>query len=296
MKVIKPVAIGRGQLISSSVPEEEYDTFDIKRDYKIGDRVQHESAVFECVQTPNIGHVPGQSPLYWATAGPVNRWAMFDNEVSTQTTGENFIKVVLRPGLVNSLALLELHATSITVVGREGLSGPVIYEAHKQLEGSVVTNWYEYFFEPFSRITELVVTDLPAYGNLHLEVTISAPGAQAACGALICGSAYFIGDAEYGGSAGIIDYSRKETSATGVTTFRRRRYSRRMSQRLWIDSARLGAVYRLLSGLRATPCVWIGADVDGYGLLTIYGFYRDFSIDIEYPMVKFCNLEIEGLT
>lgn len=296
MKVIKPVSIGRDQLVSSSVPEDDYPTYSPTTDYAVGDRVEYQSKVYECVQAPNVGNTPGEAPLYWALSGPTNRWAMFDSEVSTQTRGESPLQVVVRPGLVNSLALLELVGTKVHVIGRDGLGGPVLYETERTLEGSMVTNWYEYFFEPFSPLSELVLTDLPAYGSLHLDVSIIAPGAEVACGAMVCGTAYFIGDAEYGGSAGIIDYSRKETSETGVTTFRRRRFSRRMSQRLWLDSARFAAVYRLLSGLRATPCVWIGADAEGYGPLTIYGFYRDFSIDIAYPMVKFCNLEIEGLT
>lgn len=296
MKVIKPVSIGRDQLVSSSVPEDDYPTFSPTTDYAVGDRVAYQSRVYECVQAPNVGNTPGEAPLYWALSGPTNRWAMFDSEVSTQTRGESPLLVVVRPGLVNSLALLELVGTKVHVIGRDGLGGPVLYETERTLEGSMVMNWYEYFFEPFSPLSELVLTDLPAYGSLHLDVSIIAPGAEVACGAMVCGTAYFIGDAEYGGSAGIIDYSRKETSETGVTTFRRRRFSRRMSQRLWLESARFAAVYRLLSGLRATPCVWIGADAEGYGPLTIYGFYRDFNIDIAYPMVKFCNLEIEGLT
>jgi hypothetical protein len=172
----------------------------------------------------------------------------------------------------------------------------VIYTAERRLEASIVTNWYEYFFEPFSPLSEVVLTDLPAYGSLHLEVSIEAPLGMVACGAFIVGTSYLIGDSEYGGSAGIIDYSRKDTSETGTTTFRKRNFSRRMSQRIWVDAPRFNAVYRLLSGLRATPCVWIGADSEDLGPLTIFGFYRDFSIDIAYPMINFCNLEIEGLT
>ncbi|MEN4918269.1 hypothetical protein ABE485_06320 [Achromobacter spanius] len=296
MKVIKPVSIGRDQLISSSVAEDDYPAYVPTTDYAVGARVVYQAQVFECVQTPNVGNTPGAAPLYWTLAGPTNRWAMFDSEVSTQTVGDSPLQVVVRPGLVNSLALLELVGTRVTVVGRDGPGGPVLYETERALEGSIVTNWYEYFFEPFSPLSELVLTDLPAYGSLHLDVSIFAPGAEAACGAMICGTAYFIGDAEYGGSVGIVDYSRKDTSETGVTTFRRRRFSRRMSTRLWLETARFAAVYRLLSGLRATPCVWIGTDAEGYGPLTIYGFYKDFSIDVAYEMVNFCNLEIEGLT
>ncbi|EHK64774.1 hypothetical protein [Achromobacter arsenitoxydans] len=296
MKVIKPVSIGRDQLISSSVAEDDYPAYVPTTDYPVGARVVYQAQVFECVQTPNVGNTPGAAPLYWALAGPTNRWAMYDSEVSTQTVGDSPLRVVVRPGLVNSLALLELVGTRVKVIGRDGLGGPILYETERALEGSIVTNWYEYFFEPFSPLSELVLTDLPAYGSLHLDVSILAPGAEVACGAMICGTSYFIGDAEYGGSVGIVDYSRKDTSETGVTTFRRRRFSRRMSTRLWLETARFAAVYRLLSGLRATPCVWIGTDAEAYGPLTIYGFYKDFSIDVAYEMMNFCNLEIEGLT
>lgn len=296
MKVIKPVTIGRDQLVSSSVPEEEYPDYDAEVDYPVDAKVVYESNVYASVQAPNMGHTPGESPLYWALTGPTNRWAMFDGQVSTQTVGESPLRVVIKPGLVNSLALLELVGSRIEISGRDGADGPVIYTATRSLEGSIVTNWYEYFFEPFAPLSEVVLTDLPAYGSLQLDVSILAPFASAACGEMICGTAYLIGDAEYGGSAGITDYSRKDTSETGVTTFRKRQFSRRMSHRLWVEGPRFNAVYRLLSGLRATPCVWIGADAEEFGPLTIYGFYRDFTIDIAYTLVMFCNLEIEGLT
>ncbi len=295
MKVIKPVVIGPSQLVSSNVPESEYPAYVSTKNYALGERVILKSIIYECVQTPNQGHEPGLAPLFWAAAGPTNKWLMFDAEVSTQTVVESPLRVVVRPGITNSLALLELAGSHLEVVGRDGPGGPIIYTHSRALEGSVVSNWFEYFFEPFSPLPEVVLTDIPAYGSLHLEVTLSS-GAEVACGAMICGTVYHVGDTEYGASVGIIDYSRKETSESGVTTFRRRRFSRRGSYRLWVDAARLNGVYRLLSGLRATPCVWIGTDADGYGPLTIFGFYRDFSIDIAYPLVLYCTLEIEGLT
>jgi hypothetical protein len=296
MKVIKPVAIGPAQLVSSNVAEDDYPTYNAATNYPVGANVVYQSNIYQSVQTPNTGHTPGTDPLYWALSGPTNKWAMFDDQVSTQTVRDSPLTVVVKPGLVNSLALLGMVGSKVEVTGRDGLNGPVIYTTERRLEASIVTNWYEYFFEPFAPLSEVVLTDLPAYGSLHLAVSIIALNAQVACGALIPGNAYLIGDGEYGGSAGIIDYSRKDTSETGKTTFRKRNFSRRMSQRLWVDAARFNAVYRLLSGLRATPCVWIGAESEELGPLTIFGFYRDFSIDIAYPLVNFCNLEIEGLT
>ena len=50
----------------------------------------------------------------------------------------------------------------------------------------------------------------------------------------------------------------------------------------------------LRAALRATPVLWIGSE--SFESLTVYGFYKEFSIDIAYPTVSYCSLTIEGLT
>ena len=30
--------------------------------------------------------------------------------------------------------------------------------------------------------------------------------------------------------------------------------------------------------------------------MSVYGFYKEFSIDLAYPTVSYCSLTIEGLT
>ena len=60
-----------------------------------------------------------------------------------------------------------------------------------------------------------------------------------------------------------------------------------------IDKARLDAVESALSAYRATPLVWIGND-NLYTALIVYGFYRDFDINISYPAQSDCSLSIEG--
>jgi len=64
---------------------------------------------------------------------------------------------------------------------------------------------------------------------------------------------------------------------------------------MMLPNTKLNKVQRVLADLRATPCAWIGTDVAGYEPLTLYGFYRDFSIDVAYPTTSYCSLEIEGL-
>lgn len=294
MKVIKPVVIDDSKLVSSSVPETDYAEYDNAVDYLVGQRVKYVHVVYECVQTPNVGNAPDLSPLYWAQIGPTNRWLMFDQEVSTQTVADDEITVVVTPGYFNSMALLGLDGTRLDIEVRNGAGGEVVYEQTVHLDAAIIINWYEYFFEPKDLRVQTVFTGIPPYGLAYVTVTIS--GIQVKCGSLIFGTSYDVGETQHGASVGIIDFSRKETTETGAARLNKRKFSRRSTTQLMLDNAVLSKVYKLLSGLRATPCVWIGSDDPTYEPLVIFGFYRDFSIDIAYPTASYCSLEIEGLT
>lgn len=294
MRVIKPIIISPVQLISSSVPEFEYAEYVSGTDYSVGARVISNRQIWESVQTPNIGNTPGTNALFWANSGPTNRWSMFDTEVSTATSEQESMAVTIAPGLVNSLALLEIDGAQLNIQVRDGLDGPLVYERTNSLDGSAVFDWLQYFYEPFIPVHEAIFTDLPLYGNAHITINITSAG-TINIGTMAVGMSSYLGSVEYGASAGIIDYSRKDTSENGVTTFMRRKFSKRMSVRMMVDNYALNNLQRTIADLRATPCVWVGVDVAGYAPLTIFGFYRDFSIDVAYPTQSYCNLEIEGL-
>lgn len=294
MKVIKPVTITEAMLISSTAPETDYAAYAPATNYTVGQRVIYQHKVYECVQSPNTGNTPDITPLFWTAISPTNRWLMFDQEVSTQTELAGTLTVVVAPGLVSSLALLEVDGTSVTITITDGPSGPVIYSYTDALEDSIIADWYQYFYEPFDPQRTLILTDLPAFGSSY--ITVSITGVLVRCGGLIFGTAYYLGETQVGASSGITDYSRKETSASGATSFSVRKFSKRMSARLWLDNSQINKAQRVLAELRATPCVWIGTEDVIYDNLTIFGFFRDFSIDIAYPSVSYCNLEVEGLT
>jgi hypothetical protein len=294
MRVISPAVLGDAQIISSNVPETEYATYVAATNYAVGVNVIYAHGVYQSVQTPNVGHTPDSNPLYWTATAPSNRNAMFDNAVGTQTVAAGPLTVVLAPGVMaNSLALLELSGASVTVTATDGVGGATIYNKTVLLEESVVTDWYSYFFEPFKPTAQVILTDLPAYSNARITVTIA--GGTVRCGFLILGTAYSLGATQYGATAGIIDYSRKTTSTAGVASFTKRAYSKRMSVRMEVDNGALDPLHTRLAGLRATPCLWLGSEVSGYNLLSIYGWYKDFAVDIQYASLSYCSLEIEGL-
>lgn len=296
MKVVKPVALTSANLISSTAVET-YAVWSAVTAYALNAFVTLSSTnrIYQCIQGPSTNNSPDTSPLYWIDKGPTNKWAMFDSEISTQSTAAAALTVVVKTGYANSLALFGLEGSALTVTVRDGLAGPIVYTANRVLDGTVIADWYQYFFEPSVQLAEVVLTDLPPYSNAHVTVTITS-GGTAKCGALVAGTVYALGGTEYNPTVGIIDYSRKDTSALGITTFVKQAYSKRVSARMMIDNGQLNKIYRVLADLRATPCAWIGVDTSGYEPLTVFGFYRDFSIDVAYTKKSYCTLEIEGLT
>jgi hypothetical protein len=295
MRVVKPVTFVPATHLISSNAAEAYSAWSSGTTYANNVIVDYGTHLYQSLQPSNTAHQPDTSPTWWAEIGPDNTHAMFDSQVSTVTTSSSPLTIVLATGAVNCVALLGLVGTTLTVSATDGPGGPSIYSRTVDLDGTQILDWYDYFFESFSQLTEVVLTDLPPYGNSRLTLSLTS-GSSVAIGQVVFGNSYFIGHTEYGATAGIIDYSRKDTDSFGVTTFVQRAYSKRMSARLMLKNTALNRVQQLLSGLRATPCVWIGTDDSDYNPLVVYGFYRDFSLDVAYPQDSYCSLEIEGLT
>lgn len=294
MKVIKPTTFVEATHLVSTNAVETYAAYNAATTYAKGARVDYDTHIYESLVNSNTGNTPSTSPTFWVLVGPDNVHAMFDDQISTATVSTSPLTVVMTPGLMNSLALLGLVGNQVVVNITDGAGGPTVYSRTVSLDGSYVYDWYMYFFEPFTQIGEVVFTDIPPYLNARMTLTLSG-GGTVAIGQLSFGTFYELGDAEYGATAGITDYSRKDTDEFGATTFVERAFSKRMTARLMLDAMQMNKVQRVLSDIRAKPAVWIGAEGEAYQPLVVYGFYRDFTIDVAYPTKSYCSLEIEGL-
>lgn len=298
MRVIPPIVITDAMLISSTAPETDHAAWNAGTAYAVGDRVIRTATHrrYERLVAGTTPTAPEADPVNWLDLGPTNRWAMLDASVSTATAqGSGPLTVVLAPGLCNSLALMELTGQQAQINVTDGPGGPTVYSRTVNLDRADINDWYAYFFEPNDQVAEVVLTDLPPYSAARITVSITGGGAVG-CGLLAVGTAQVLGDTEFGASAGITDYSRKETNEFGQTVLVRRAYSRRMSARALLPTAQIARVQRVLAELRATPCVWVGSlDTDTFAPLVVWGFYRDFSINVAYPTRSHCTLDVEGL-
>lgn len=296
MKVIAPVAFDAATHLVSSTAVETYATYNPATTYAKDDFVDYGTHIYQSLVNTNTGNQPDISPTFWVLIGPDNTHSMFDDQISTPTVSATPLEVVLDTGLCNALALFGLVGNQVDITITDGAAGPTVYSETISLDGTFIFDWYQYFFEPYVQIEEIVLTDLPPYASARLTMELTGSG-NVQVGQFVWGTQYELGDPEYGASVGIIDYSRKETDEFGVTTFVQRAFSKRMTARLMLDTVQISRVQQVLSRIRATPAVWVGVPDDStYNPLTVYGFFRDFSIEVAYPTKSYCSLEIEGLT
>ena len=302
MKVIKPQAFNSSTTLVSTSAVETLSNW-AAGTYALNAKVLHPLTVngvtFKYQWTSLVANntaTPGTDPTKWLQGDVGNKDAMFDGQVGVSTTGTSPLTVTIRAPLANAVGFVGLVGSQLVVTVTDDGAAPAVYSRTVNLDGTIILDWYQYFFEPFVQLGEVVLTDLPPYLLGRISATLTS-GSPVSIGEIVWGTVYVLGDRgiEQGASVSIIDYSRKDTDEFGTTTFVRRAFSKRLSGQFLLENTKLNAVQRILADLRAVPSVYIGSDDSTYAPLVVYGFYRDFSIDIAYPTFSECRIEVEGL-
>lgn len=249
---------------------------------------------FISLQNGNLNK-PLSEALWWLKTGATNPWRMFDQSVNSQTNMTGFIAANVRSaGRVDSVVLLNVSAAQVRVTMVDPVDGTVYDKTYNLISNAGIDDWYDYFFEPIVRATDIAILDLPAYANAMVTVTLSDPNNSVTCGACIIGLATNLGLTQYGARIGIQDYSIKQRDEFGNYTILERAFSKRGTFQVYVPAGMVDQTQTLLSGYRATPIVYIGSEL--YTSTIIYGFYKEFDQEIQYKDYTLCTLEIEGLT
>ncbi|NBS93849.1 MAG: hypothetical protein EBT27_09015 [Betaproteobacteria bacterium] len=303
MKVIKPQTFNSATTLVSTSAVETLSNW-AAGTYALNAKVLHPLTVngitFKYQWTSLVANntaTPGTDDTKWQRGDVGNKDAMFDGQVSIPTEATSPLTVTIRAPLANSVAFAGLVGSQLVVTVNDNGANPAVYTRTINLDGTIVLDWYQYFFEPFVQLGEVVLTDLPPYLLGQITMTLTS-GSPVEVGEMVWGTSYVLGDEgiEQGAAVSIIDYSRKDTDTdTGRTTFTRRAFSKRMSGQFLVDNDKINGVQRILADIRAVPSVYIGSEDAQYAPLVVYGFYRDFSIDIAYPTKSLCRIEVEGL-
>lgn len=298
-KIIRPLAITDAVLVATNVPENDHPPYDAAATYGLGDRVMvigdEVHKIYESLQAANVGHVPAGSPAHWDEVGPTNRWRPFDRSITSQVVQADVVSYSLQTtGINNSIAILNVDCSIIHIVAIDVEFGVVYEKTINPAATSGISDIYSYFREPVTRISDLALTDLPSYSNMRIDVTLSSPGNMVRCGGIVVGMMRAIGGLQYGAKVGISDYGVKVRDRFGGFDVVEGAFSNRATFSLFIAAGDVDLIKSLLTKYRATPIVYIGSDL--YASTIVYGYYKDFSIDISYPAYSICSLELEGLT
>jgi len=259
--------------------------------------VRYSGNLYLSIQSSNTNHQPDTSPTWWTLIGPDNIHSAFDTSVSTVSSATTEMTFTIKAGVIDSVALINLSAL-ISEIAVTDIGSGLVYSSKAGLNSTEVFDWYQYFFyDPLIQRTQVIFTGLPPYINALISVRlVNADATTVSVAQAVFGSITTIGKTQYGADAGIVNYSIKQTDEFGKTTFVERAYSKRLSAQVHLENTQVNRAQNYLYSIRAKPSVWIGSDDPKYEeVLIIYGYYKEFSLNIAYPSHSVYSLDIEGL-
>jgi hypothetical protein len=295
MIIVQPVPVTSAMVTASNVTITETlwtaGTYTLGQERYVGTRL-YKVIVSSTTDNPTVGVT--LTPPSWQDIGAINRFKMFDQVVNTQTTRTGLIDVSILPGtIINALAMFDLNGVSTTITMTDPVEGVVFTETKSLQDNTIIIDWYSYFFESITTVSDVVFLGLPAYGSATTRIQVDAGASTAAIGEVVIGKQRNLGVTNFGTSVSILDYSRKETDEFGNTVVETRPFSKRADFDVTVETGAVAAVQKALADIRTTPTVFIG-DEDRAETI-VYGFYRGFNIVISTPSISDCSIEVEGL-
>jgi len=256
-----------------------------------------QSGVHTAVAGPNLNKTPADNPTYWLDYGNTNRWKMFDTSVQSQTSNADAVMVAIKlSSAIDTVTLLNIQGQGARILIRDATDGVVYDQLLDGINNDGVSDWYSYFFETIIYKTDFAVTGLPLYANATINIIVYNTGGTALCGVATAGLSRDIGATQVNAKIGIQDYSVKTRDNFGNFTITERAYAKRASFTIYCETTTVAFLANMLASYRATPVVYIGEVGDGFEPTIVYGFYKNFDIDIGYmDGLSVCSLDLEGL-
>lgn len=270
LQVLQPVTIAGAALVASTVPENDYPEWSADTTYPLGARVIKAAThrIYESGALDNKGNDPAGVSGKWSDVGPTNRWAMFDQALGSTTAAAGAITVTLAPGTFDAVALLDVKGATVRVqaAGYDRTAAP-------NASGTVT-------FLDMPKIAGQVIVTVTGAGTVEV-------------GTLLVGKLAALGSTTDSPKAGITDFSRKEADEFGDIQVVERAWAKRMTLQAKLRRDAIDLVAGRIAAVRAKPSLWIGKD--GIETLTAYGFFKDFTIEVDATICTL-SLAIEGLS
>jgi len=276
-----------------------YEVWDSNKTYNTDDLVVYKKRdnlyyIYKSVIDSN-NNEPSKS-LAWQEIAPQNAYKAIDTYLNTKITQDSTNNLIMffEAQAFDSISLLLCNATKVEIRLIDS-DGNVIYKDSKDLI-SGVTDWGDYFS-----------ADLQYYANAffnfgiqfhrYVKVIVSTAKDQTIeVGKVIIGHRYYLGELTYGASGSIDDYSKKKTDKnTGLTYLEQGRYAKEVSGRISLKTENVDKVFGILTAKRAVPTLYLSGAEDKFNRLNVYGFYKDFKINLTNCVLSDLQIRIQGL-
>lgn len=308
MIVIQPIEIGFSDVQTSNILPDDAPFWDPDTTYSKGDRVilLGLNQLFESLTDNNLNNTPQEGGTAdWLDTGLINKFRMFDRVASTVSLRTGNIDATVRAPLaasgsgrtfINACALINVRGTSFTVEVSDIDTGELVFQRTESLiDPTSINSWYEYFYGARLQRGDVAILDFPAVRGADVRVTVNAgAGAAAQIGEFLLGAQIDLGDTQWGANIGIKDFSVKDEDQFGNDIIVKRGFRRRLNIPVSAPVGQAGRIDRVLSFARSTPTLFIGSQHRDD--LTVFGFYRDYSVVLANPAFAELDIEIESLT
>lgn len=300
MKIIRPTIITDSNLVSTNVAENEYAAWSDAVNYSVGDKCLYNHRIYECLAAGVNATIPPLLESKWLDTGPTNAHAMFDEVVNTATVeASGTIEIVVTPGRMNAIALMELDATDIEV--EYEVDSTLVYEASANLiQRNNTGNWFGYFTEPVGQqtfyvednIVDAALLDVPAYLSGQLTIRIINTEGPVKCGVCVIGLSLTLGETLNDAELELKNYSQRKFDEFGQVQQVNRHAARDMSAKVEMATDQLDHIFYWLAKLKDTPLVWLG--VSSHGAYIVYG-YGTWKMRRRGAIVSLLAVKVEGL-
>jgi hypothetical protein len=249
--------------------------------------------VYWSMVAANVGK-PLSDANFWNKRTAINRWAMFDDRNSTQTSNpEDIVSVFSAQAITQGLFAGAMDASEVRVSMTHPTRGLVFSETKSLVLPRSGSSFFGWCFNRLRLRTWFLTLKLPVFANALVTVTIKKPGGVPKCGMCLLGPTVDVGLSLMGLSTELKDYSTTTFFTDGSSSTVERGFSKKMSVDISVESDRVETIEDDLIKRRQKTLVFLGSTMRGDTMLV--GRFSSLRKVIDsFPRSKMA-LQIDGV-
>lgn len=308
-KIVIPFNVKDANIVSISIPENDYLAWDAITNYDLGDLVivtgtdvhqvwRSVHGITDTYPIGNVGYPPSaeldlNNPVHWSLVGATNAYKIFDAYTSSQAVAKDNISFTVKNlGIVNTVGLINIDASQAQIIVYDMSDVEVYNQTVDLVSYATFASYYDYYFTPFLRKNVYVFEDIPPIENAKIVINLTAIG-EVKIGNFVGGYGYFIAGINHSSSIRQKDFSIKEQLPTGEYFFAEGATSTVADFFFTLPNEKVDLLQRLIQLLRAKPALYVGSEF--YESTNLFGIVLDAPTTLSYETHSECRMQVESL-